>query len=353
MKVEILSKYFKKAKLFGNEKAASYIYMLAHIYGDEHELTIKCSDGNSAIIQTLKQPNEKNEKIIVDCVVNVFELSKIIDKLDQKSDAIIKKTPGGSLVLSVGKSIKIKLKEYDNGSFINIADCKNWDKLDHNFLVEMKAVSPVTDEFDSPVVYKDNILFLQNVKALFYKSTDKFNKNFSIDPKYLRKLLIDEFKEINVDNGQVNLRNESCRIYIPSFSGNTLDLRPLIKKTANYNIKCKVSSEDLKSIYTIIKELAEINPLLDQRVQIQISKDEFKIIFYDSEFIINNYIYDNDTTFDFYLALIHFRSIIKETFATRDAQYIILKLTSDNYNTFICENVAGVIFLGGLWRERK
>lgn len=353
MRADVLTKYLKKIRLFADEKGVSYIYSSVAIQGNEHELKLTCSDGNCGIVQTIPQPAEKSEKIMLDCLVDVFSLSKIIERIEPTADVILKRTPGGTLNLVSGKSVKIKINEYDFGNRLNVFNCDHWTKLDHDFLVEMKSVSPVTDEFEAPIVYKDGILFLQNAKALFYKKTDKFNKDFTLDPKYLRKLLVDDFKEINVNVEQVHLRNESCRIYVPTFNGRIFDIKPLLNRLQNYTIKCKVASEDLKNISSILKELSDQNKSYDQRIQIKISKEEFKIIFYDSEFNITNYVYNHDFNFDFMIPLIHLRASIKETFATRDAQYIFFKLTSEEYNTFICENVAGVSFIGGLWRERR
>ena len=349
MRAEVLSKYLKKAKQFAWEKGPGSIYSNVAMLGNNDTLTLSCSDGNAGIKQSIDQPTNGEHKLIIECCVNIFKLSKVIDTIDGKTDLKFEQQKSKLRIKS--KSIDTSFETFSISDSINVFECKEWNVLNKDFINELNSVMPAMDELDAPIVYRNGILFLQNPKALYYTLTDKCDKDFSIDQKYIRKLQCDNFENIFITDSNVHLKNDKCRIYVPTFNGNTINLKPLIKNVNEYDIKCKVNIKEIKYLYGIIKELAEVYETYDKKIRISLNEDRFKINFYDSEFLVNDYIYTKHNIFNFSIPISHIKAIIKDTF-TRKEEYAHIKLASENYRGFVIEN-NGVTFVGGLWREQQ
>ena len=220
MHANILAKYLKKVKQFAWEKGPSPLYSNVLIKGLGKNLLLACTDASMGIQQIIAQTGALVE---CECCVNVFEFANIIDKLDSSLDLQI--SLKGRRLHIVTDNFQFSLKAMDADQIFNIPVCNEWLSLDKQFLTELGCVLPPNDELDAPIIYDCKKIFLGNPKALYYMYTDKCPTMFSADQKYVKKISVDAFTKMCItDNSRLNLKNEMCQIFIPTFNGNSSNI---------------------------------------------------------------------------------------------------------------------------------
>ena len=343
MYAEILSRFLKKVKIFAWENGPSPLYSNVLIKNLGKEILLACTDSNNGIQQLVSQLGKPIE---CDCCVNVFDFSKIIDKIDRTADLNI--TLKNNRLHITDKNIKTSLATMNEDQIFNIPKYTDWWTIDKEFLNELNYVVPPNDELEAPIIYDTKKLFLGNPKALYYIYTDKCSRSFSIDQKYVKKLFVDNFSSMYITEGRLNLKNDTCRIFVPTFNGKQLMLDPLLKIIeSEYVYECKVEVKELEYIYGIVKELSEIEKTYDPKVILDISKDVFNINFYESNFLIKGYLYKQDNNIRLNIPISHLAAIIKKTFVN-GSNVISIKL-AENSRHFIAKS-NNLVFVGGLYR---
>lgn len=345
MYAEILSKYLKKVKAFAWDNGPSPLYSNVLIKSlDNKKLLLACTDANVGIQQIITQIGDK--PIQGECCVNVFDLSKIIDAIDKNSDLDIY-LKDNKLIIS-DKKFKTTLKTMSSDQIFNIPKYNEWFDLDKNFVKELQSVLPPTDDLDAPIIYDTKKLFLGNPKSLYYLLTSKCQHSFSIDQKSIRKIFIDTFEQMCIVDGRLNLKNEHCRIFVPTFNGKPLALDPIIKQIeTDYVNECKINVKELNYIYGILKEISEIEKHYDPKILVNINKNEFVINFYDSIFKINDFSFKSDIDITINIPITHIKHIIKNTFV--NGSDIVSICLANNSRMFVCKS-KNLFFVGGLYK---
>ena len=344
MYAEVLSKYLKKVKLFAWENGPSPLYSNVLIKSLGKDILLACTDSNHGIQQIVPQLGKPVE---CECCVNVFDLSRIIDQIDRATDLSIT-LKNNRLHITDKDTIKTGLPTMNADQVFNIPKYTDWWEIDKEFLNELNYVLPANDELDAPIIYDTKKLFLGNPKGLYYIYTDKCSRSFSIDQKYVKKLFVDNFTSMYITEGRLNLKNETCRIFVPTFNGKPLVLDPLLKIIENeYIYECKLNIKEMSYIYGIVKELSEIEKTYDPKVILDISKDIFNIQFYESNFQIKDFKYKGENNVRLNIPITHLKAITKKTFIN-GMDIISIKL-AENSRHFIAKS-NNLVFVGGLYR---
>lgn len=342
MKAEILSKYLAKVKRFAWENGPSAIYSNVLLEGDDKYLSLTCSDGNAGIQQAIRQ---EDSKILCKCCVNVFKLSSVLDTFLKDSDVSIKLSQGRLLISDIHTNLYLPSSDADQ--IINIPKCETWHTLSRDMLSVISSVMPATDDSDCPIIYNKKQIYHANPKAVYYREYEECPVTFSVDNKYIKKIFIDDFENIYKNEGQLHLRNKTCKIFIPLFSGNQLVLDPLIKMVReSYTINCKIKTQEVVYLNKIIKQMAELNERED--VILSISKKQITCNVIDSSYTITNHLYEHNNDIKLRIPIARLNSIAKPSF-TKNNEYIDLKFTHGNNTIFVAQSDE-LLFIGGVYR---
>ena len=344
MLASVLLTTLKKIKYFAWEDGPSHIYKNVQIKCNENYIEFFCCDGRSGIWQRIKQ--DKNV-ITGECCIDIFHLLKIFDKIDKNTEIDIKITDNLMKIYNKKISLPLSIKPVDQVMIVSRG--KDYTDLNSTFLDELKSVLPGSiDKDDNPIIYNGRQLFYANPRALIYTPTNKFSHDLCIEQKFIEKIFLDLFKEINITDGLTYLRNDDCEIFLPTFSGKMLKIDPLVNRVnSDYNISCKVNVKELAEAYNLIHGLSECDTTLDPKMILHLNSDNFELEFYDCKIKIFDYIYNHDNEYNFAIPLNHIRIIIRSSF-TKMNEYIYLKFAK-NVDFFACAN-DNLLFVGGLFR---
>jgi hypothetical protein len=337
-----LKKYLKKVKEFSKENSPYEIASNLYICGTENQLIFSCSDADTGIKQIVPIVGSP---IIGECCVNVFNFTKLIDSMKDEDDLEIT-IYNDSIQIKQGR-VKVKIKNYPSTSFFNIPEQHDlYKSLNHEFLKFLKKIIQTDNEDVYPVMYNYGFLYYANPRAMVVTRTDIFDTEFAINNSFLKRMLLDNFTEIKITENQIYLKNDTCSIFLPLFTGAKLDLRGLLKAVDNdYIYTCKMGIDELNYYYKIIKNLSDFMQMF--RIEFIFSPDKLKMTFLDSEFIIKDFDY-NGPLIEYGISLASFKQIIKEHFIG-NMKYLNIKLR-DKPSMFVVEG-DNVNLIGGLYRD--
>lgn len=343
MKASILKKYLKKVKEFSKEDSVYEPAKNLYIKGSESKLFFACTDADCGIEQDIPITGSP---IIGECTVNVFNFAKIIDQLKDDDDLSITIKHDKIIIKDQGK-VKIPIVNYPATNFFHIPKQENYKDIKTDFLFLLKKIIQTGNDDTYPIMYHNNFLYYANPRALIVtEPQDLFNEPFSVDNLFLRKMLLDNFTHIKITDRQIYLKNDTCSIFMPLFTGNKLDLRAPLKLVKNtYTYTCKLAVEELRYYYKIIKTISDFTQFY--KIEFSFDTDRLVMNFLDSEFIIKDFLYDGPKI-KYGISVSSFKQIVKDQFIDT-LKYINIKI-KDNPTMFIVEGDK-VIFIGGLFKE--
>lgn len=231
MIAKVLQTALKKVRLFASDKFDLANNVL--IYGENKKLTLSCCDGNSGIVETV---NITGSSIDMNCCVDVYKFSKFIEAVNDDEDLNIFINKKEQLVIE-GSNFKSYLDTMSPNRMFNIPKPQKWQIVDLDFVNEIKIISD-TENLDPeiPIINSDEYLYYANPKACVMLKTKYPDIQFMVTKKFLKKIIIDDFRKVSIENGQFYLGNDNCEIFIPLFAGNKIKLLPILNKLNELHI---------------------------------------------------------------------------------------------------------------------
>lgn len=343
MEAGVLSRYLKKVKQFAKENSQYAPATVVRIVGTEKQLTLFCTDGSCGIEQHVPIVGIP---IIGTCCVNVFQLSKVIDRIEGYTDLTIE--IGSKLVIK-SEHFKIPLALESNDNWFELPKPEEWVEVSKTFFDELAITIPdlEVEDKDYPIVRTKDQVYWANPRRLIIIDSEVESPEFLLDKVYAKKIFIDSFKQIGLNEKNVFFKNENCQIFVGQFSvSKKLNLAgPLRIMNEQHIHKCRVQIEEFVRVYDIVKSLADIDQNLQRRIEFVLRNNYAKVIFYDSEFELSNVMYDGPNV-KLLVPLVNLQIITRPSFI-KDNGIFTFKIAEEN-RMFVTQK-ENVFFVGGLW----
>ena len=343
MRAKTLSECLRKVRIFAKENGSVDLTKNVKISGTEKVITFICNDGDNYIIETIK--NDMHNPIMGECCIDVFKFSKYIDGLS--ADADIKLIIKDTTIQIKGDNFKSNFNIYPSDRIFPLSQPKEWNEITPEFFQELEHVTINSLDEDTPIINAFGYLYYANPKACIILETKFPNFEFMILKKYLKKMNLDDFKYVSIDEGRLYFKNDTCQIALPIFAGKQIQIVPLIKMIKDkFKYKCYLDNPEIKSIVKMLK--AEANNYTEEKVRLSFSKNALVITSDFSEIKCNEVTYDGPDV-EIIIAKFSLEFATQNCFKHKITEQICMQI-AENATAFVLQN-NDVIYAGSVYRR--
>lgn len=346
MLARTLSNYLKKVSGFALENGSVDFQKNVQIIGDDNFVKFSCNDGSSGIEQIVDQ--DKEFPLTGSFCINVFKFAKIISQLHKSSN--LKIITERNKIKIIENDNTVSLEIFDEDQYYKFPKTSVWSKISDTFLKNLDSIIPPADDEEHPIFYDKEQMYFANVRAFYHIYETGFSHSFCLDLKNAKKIFVDKFDKASITDGILLFKNDKCKIFVNQFNGTPIFIKPVLEKIKNlYIMECLISVEELRYVYSIIKNLSDINENAQKKAVIMLDRNWIDIIFNnDTKLSIKNFEYKHNNRFTLNVPIVHLNRVLKPSF-TKGNDKIKIKLALDT-QAFIAES-DGLVFTGGLYAK--